>query len=132
MTTSSMQPWLIGQLIDQGILTQSRLGRKAKARECRHCRSWILTGLDADLAAIEVQADPHPLSPDGEVAALLDDRHTYDLEEHRLYRRYHWNIAGRPAGERHRVLADHRCGAPIPASWQQPPRLPSSRQEEPF
>lgn len=115
-----MQPWLIGQLIDRGILTPSGLSRKAKARECRKCRAWVLAGLDSHVAALEAHADPYPLTAFGEAEALLDGRVTYDLEETRLHRRLHWNIAGRPAGSRHLVVAEHRCGFAIRPSWQLP------------
>lgn len=128
--TSSMQPWLIGDLIDSGAITQSGLSRKAKARECRKCRAWVLAGLDGDVAAMEAIADPHYLTAVGELEALLDERTTYDLEHGRLYRRYHWNIAKRAAGTRHLVLAQHRCQQAMPREWQLPRPERSSQEAE--
>jgi hypothetical protein len=114
-------PWLRDTLIERGVLTPSGLTRKWKIRTCRRCHSWILTGLDSHVAALEAQADPIQLNPQGEAQALLDDRATYDADGPALSRRLHWHITRHPAGPRTRVLAQHRCGSPPPPDWQQPP-----------
>ena len=110
--------WLRDALITRGVLTPSGLGRKWQVRTCRRCKSWILAGLDSHVAALEVQADPVQLTAEGEALALLDGRATYDDGEgSTLSRRLHWHVTGRPAGQAHRVLPQHRCGSTIPAAW---------------
>jgi hypothetical protein len=63
------------------ILTQ-RAGeafRSASLTRCRDCKAPILYGLDADMCALSVRADPTPLTPLGEALALIDGRATYSL-----------------------------------------------------
>ncbi len=128
--------WLRDALITKGVLTPSGLSRKWKIRTCRGCQAWILAGLDSNVAALEVQADPVQLTVEGEAQALLDNRATYDDDGTSLSRRLHWHVTGRPAGQEHRVLPQHRCGSTIPATWtsstKQPTTPVTTVQEVPF
>lgn len=128
--------WLRDALITKGVLTPSGLSRKWKIRTCRGCQAWILAGLDSHVAALEVQADPVQLTVEGEAQALLDSRATYDDDGTSLSRRLHWHVTGRPAGQEHRVLPQHRCGSTIPAAWTSSTRQPETPvttvQEVPF
>lgn len=103
--------------------------RKAQIR-VHSCHAPILAGLDADVAALSVAVDPYPLTPLGEVEALRDSRRTYDLRQMRLDRRDHWTIPGHPPSPRHPVVAEHRCGHPIPDDWKAPPAPPAPTPEE--
>lgn len=114
--------WLRDALITRGVLTPGGLSRKWKIRTCRRCHAWVLSGLDSHVAALEAHADPVQLSAEGEAQALLDDRATYDDDGLALSRRLHWHIAHHPAGGRDRVLAQHRCGTPVPTAWAAPQR----------
>lgn len=103
--------------------------RRASIR-VHSCHAPILAGLDADVAALSVAVDPYPLTPLGEVEALRDSRRTYDLRQMRLDRRDHWTIPGHPPSPRHPVVAEHRCGHPIPDDWKAPPTPPAPTPEE--
>jgi hypothetical protein len=89
--------------------------RAATLRLCTRCRAPIITGLDADRAAITAYCDPTPLTQFGEAVALLQGRFTYDLTScngrKELWHRYSWNI-GKFTDP---VLAAHRCGQPMNA-----------------
>lgn len=113
-------------------LDGSRLHRRAATTTCRRCGMVVLRGLDADRCAFEVLADPRRLSPAGEVAALRDDRRTYLLDHGELCRRNHWNIPGRPPTDTRTVLAEHRCGAPVPDDWHLPAAPPPPTREVEF
>lgn len=98
------------------------------------CRMATLAGLDRDRAARLVHVEPYPLSPTGEVAALRDQRRTYQIATWGLAHRTAHHIRAHPAGSR-TVLAEHRCGAPIPEDWKAPPTprpTTPNNQEVPF
>lgn len=90
--------------------------RSAGLTRCTHCRAAILYGLDADLCALSVRADPTPLTLLGEVLALMDGRATYSLVtadgRKLLDIRDEWMIAGT---RRWPVLPAHKCGASLVA-----------------
>jgi hypothetical protein len=85
--------------------------RSARLRRCARCQAPILAGLDATMAAVAVRADPTPLTPLGEAAALLGGRATFDLSDvagrKELTYRYCDQISGL---RRYPVLAAHECG----------------------
>lgn len=121
---------------------KDRLGapirRGVKAGRCPHCHAQILTGMDEEVCAFRATTDPAPLTPLGEALALLDARRTYELRNHNsslaLWRRDHWQIAGR-SSSLHLVVADHKCGAaPLPSQFipSQPSRKAVSNDEIPF
>jgi hypothetical protein len=107
-------------LIRAGHLTESGLTRAARIRPCPDCHADTLAGLDEDRCALESAVDPVPLGTLGEAVALLQGRNT--LAVHRdggrfiLDRRHPLQIKARPAGatDREDVMAEHRCGAPVP------------------
>lgn len=107
--------------------------RRASIRVCR-CHAPILAGLDGEVAAFSVAVDPYALTPAGEVEALRQSRRTYDLDQMRLSQRDRWTIPGRPPTPARPVVAEHRCGHPIPDDWKAPPppRPATASQEVQF
>jgi hypothetical protein len=85
------------------------------------CRSATLTGRDHHTAAIVVHVEPYPLSVLGEVEALRDCRTTYQVAHYGLAARNSSMIRTRPAGSV-MVLAEHRCGEPLPRTWIAEPK----------
>lgn len=112
MTTPT---WLLDHLIRAGHVTETGATRKAKIRRCQKCRAHVLVGLDADMCALEVEADPTPLSALGEALALVEGRRTLALYRDRgrfvLDPRRTEDITGDPAGSNSRedALREHRC-----------------------
>jgi hypothetical protein len=78
-----------------------------------------MRGLDADRAAWAVAVDVYPLSPAGELAALLAGRLTYSLiwisglGRYEIDFRYPEHIEHKPPGStpNHDVVVAHSCGA---------------------
>lgn len=114
----TMPTWLQEHLEIRGLWDSDGTTRVARARRCRTCREYTLVGLDSDHCALPVAVDADPLSPAGEVAALLAGQTTYSLRDLagrlELDRRTHFEIRGDAAREsvRHDVLARHVCGQP--------------------
>lgn len=111
-------------------------GERARPRTSRSCSLTkhscgmpVLTGLDADRAALTVTVDPYPLTPLGEVQALRAHRPTYLLTARQLDRRDRWNIPGRPPTHARTVLATHDCTG-IPDTWRLPPPPPAPPRPE--
>lgn len=67
--------------------TRERLTRRTRQDTCRHCGRPILVGLDADMCALIVHVDPHPISPVLEYIHLLAGGHSYDLTHSELHYR---------------------------------------------
>lgn len=118
--------WLRDHLIRTGAMTEKGTTRRARYRHCR-CGLVILTGLtDPHTCAIEAHVDPHPLNPLGEALALLEGRYTVTARPEAgrfvLDDRDDLTIAARPAGTTLRadVLAEHRCGRPVPKGGRGP------------
>jgi hypothetical protein len=69
--------------------------------------------MSEDVAAQMALVDPYPLSPLGEMLALIDGRKTYQLGKYdeglALWQRDKWQIAGRAAGPDWIILTDHKC-----------------------
>lgn len=100
-------------------------GRSARYTRCFDCRRPVLSGLDEDLGAFQVTADPTPLTALGEALVLLDDRRTVAARRHAqtglvLERRSRDRIARHVPGTAQPwrafdVLPTHQCGsAPLP------------------
>lgn len=95
--------------------------RAARAAACRRCGVSVMRGLDADLAAAAVAVDVQPLSPAGELAALLAGRRTYALTwvagraRYEIDVRFPDMIEFRPPGTvfNSDVVAGHVCHAPV-------------------
>lgn len=100
-----------------GAVTERGIGRSLAATTCRDCHTPTVRALDADICAFEVTLDPTPLDPLGETLAIATGRTTYDvvptktglLIEPRSPQRI-------TQPRRHPVLAQHRCGQPLPAA----------------
>lgn len=114
----NLPPHVLQALVDAGHVTERLTSRKAKPRRCRRCGRGVLSGLDGDVLAFDVDADPIALTPSGEVGALLAGRRTYALR-----------TAGRPELDRrlspHRsaeavVVPEHDCGWTTPTAWRAP------------
>lgn len=95
--------------------------RRATLQKHR-CGQHILVGLDADRAAITAQLDPYPLTPAGEVWALVNGRRTWQLNGTHLQPRDRWNIPGKPPNATRTVLTWHHCNDPIPTQHRAAPR----------
>lgn len=113
--------WLRDHLIRKGVITERGVSRRARPRICLRCGLVALVGLDDERCALEVHADPVPLSTLGEALALIEGRRTLALH-HEAARfvldvREADHIADRPAGAtaREDVLRQHRCGTGPPA-----------------
>lgn len=120
-------------LARKGLLTDKGHTRYATARPCPHCGATIVAGIDWHLEQLqpcpEIHADIEPLSAQGELAALMLDRTTYDLQrDHptgrwKLYSRTSYCNFDVPyrtnpirAGEQlHDVLVSHHCGSTLPS-----------------
>lgn len=93
-------------------------GHGRKTHPARHrCGAPVLTGLDADRAALQVTVDPAPLTAIGEAAALILGRQTYELhtagDRQELDYRDRHRITARPANlEKSHVVQAHECGKP--------------------
>lgn len=107
--------WLRDHLIRAGAITETGASRRANIRTCPACRARILVGLDDIQGALEVRADPVPLSPLGEALAHLAGARTLALHREGgrfvLDRRADRDITKRPAGtaDREDVVREHRC-----------------------
>ncbi|MFJ4434580.1 hypothetical protein [Streptomyces sp. NPDC088923] len=92
----------------------AKIARTADAvteRACRRCGAPVLAGLAGHVAALDVVADPTPLDPAAEIAALLEGRMTWCITTSpwtapRVLWRDRWH-ASVPCP--HHVVRDHRC-----------------------
>ena len=121
-------------------LATPKADRGIRALHCPRCRAPIISGTDADYCALIIQADTTPLSPAGEMVALLGGRTTYTLEQPlagcaRLFRRNPSRIARQKPGtpdkpwRKYDVLARHQCGHQIPDTLTIPTMLAPQNQE---
>jgi hypothetical protein len=109
-----MPTWLVRRLDNAGYI-DARMGasRKARSFQCPECKRGVLRGLDADMCARTAEADPTPLTTEGEALAVLMGAATYELrwlvDHYELDQRDQWRIKGRPAGKPGiEVLVEHR------------------------
>ena len=94
---------------------------------CPTCQTAVLSGLDADRAALAVTVTAHALTASGEAWALQSGLATYQLIGRQLYPRDRWNIPGKPPSADRTVLATHDCDLVIPAGHRRlavPPAVP--------
>jgi len=87
---------------------------------CPTCQTAIITGLDADRAALAVTVTAHALTASGEAWALQSGLATYQLTGRQLYPRDRWNIPGKPPTADRTVLAAHDCDLVIPDEHRRP------------
>jgi len=98
-------------LIDTGVITARGLTRTTTHRHCpRGCGLVLLACQDS---GIEIWCDPLPITPAGELTALLTGRPTYTLLLGQLAYRHFDRITFRDANT-DRVYAAHQCGTPQP------------------
>lgn len=101
--------------------------RAARWGRCPGCSQLTLTGMDADLCAGMVTADPTPLTPQQEHACMIAGRETYTLKPRGTSyelndRRGAYLYGTRPPDHRGRtVIPAHQCGARFPGFIQKPP-----------
>ncbi len=89
----------------------------AKPGTCPRCGAPVLTARAGRVAALDVVADPEPVTAVEEILALLDGRLTWHLVVGVLgTRRITWRSSTqiRAGPAKHPVLVDHTC-PPIPA-----------------
>lgn len=93
--------------------------RSACLQRCTKCQAPVLYGLDADICALSVKADPTPITPLGEAIALLDGRRTFTLTDIagriEITTRDHWAIGGE---SKHPVIPEHKCNSKLDAHMQ--------------
>jgi hypothetical protein len=101
-----------------------------RVSRCGRCRRRTVRGLDGYLCATDIRLDPAPLSPLGEVYAIVSGRGSWSVTLRGMSRlelapRYQWDIDGTPAGqlERGDVVTAHLCASPWP--WSGPLSAPS-------
>lgn len=119
-----------------GLVDEDGTTRRARTLLCRRCGVPIFTGLDADRCAFTVRVDPGPIDARGELVAVMTGRRTYRLSwrgQYELDPRTEIEIAAQPPTEVE-VLAEHRCGQPIPVARIRPPaprRAPKTAPGDP-
>lgn len=130
--------WLRDHLIRAGHVTETGLTRRAKIRHCARCGHAVLAGLDNYTGALEVAADPIPLSALGEAMALVAGHRTFALHQEAgswvLDRRDDEHIAHHPAGTRTHedVVPSHVCGAAWTVPLAAPTRFPETKPPAPI
>lgn len=112
-----MPAHVVEHLIAIGRMDRDGISRRARPHACPNCHALTIVGLDHDRSALTVRADPSPLSPAGELIALLTGRPTYSLHPHgnryEINPRSQWAITSTPAGTLTScdVVAAHQCHA---------------------
>jgi hypothetical protein len=127
-------PWWVTAYETRSGAAATLAGGKAVPRPCPRCGRWCLTGYDSNLCAFQAWADPAPLTPQLEAAALILRRTTYRL----------WGSPGRyeltlrlvpgvhlpgrhPSADECTVIAAHTCNSPPLSRAQLPMTAPKSR-----
>ena len=93
--------------------------RNVTARTCSGCGAKVLHGDDADVCGIPTTVDSQPVDNVGEFLAVVTGRRTYTLRPTRSRGSHGRELDERTAaaikaGARHPVVAEHRCGQPLP------------------
>jgi hypothetical protein len=120
--------WLRRKLYDPIVGEFTEGYRKiAIVSRCIDCRQLAWHGMDHDPIGKPARADLRELNQLGELGAHLDGRSTYRLRGHTprsmtLTRRDWWDIKMESPGDHDTsgdviILAEHRCGQPIPTEW---------------
>jgi hypothetical protein len=83
----------------------------ARPTTCGRCHAPVLTARAGRIAALDVVADPTPLTPIEEVVTLLAGRLTWHLITEWNRQRITWRHPTdiRAGLARHPVIADHQC-----------------------
>jgi hypothetical protein len=124
---TALPAWLKQALVNQGVMGEGGMTRRAKVMRHPPCGIPCMAGFDSQRAALDAWCDLTELSAQGEVEALIAGRGTYELwgaktPRPTLEQRDRWRIGGAPAGSHlaNPVLASHDCGSPVPAAWAAP------------
>lgn len=127
-----MDDWLKQQL-------ETKTGgfRAAHWKRCTDCGELTLHGMDADLCAGMVTADPTPLSPQQEHACMITGRPTYTLKprgnSYELNDRSGAYLYGTrpPDGRGKTIVPEHLCGARFPGFIPTPKQQQETTHEQP-
>jgi hypothetical protein len=104
-------------LVARGLMDdETGATRNARNSRCQVCKRQTVIGIDRDFGGMAVECDASPLSPNGELSAIILGRRTYDLHPHGgrwlIDRREHWHMRDTPPGSpRNDVLVKHECDA---------------------
>ena len=127
-----MDDWLREQLENKtGGFRAARWGR------CPACQELTLHGMDADLCAGMVTADPTPLSQQQEHACMIFGRPTFSLKprgnSYELSDRTGAFLYGTrpPDGRGKTIVPQHKCGARFPGFIQRPNQHQETSNEQP-
>lgn len=121
-------------MTEQLVIGDRPLQRRSMFRRCTRCDDIILVGLDNDVCAFKVEADPTPLTARQEYACYLTGRRTYDATVvARAVELLHRDVAYVDAPERvpWQVVPAHQCGARFPG-FLIPPMYQHDHTRPPF
>jgi hypothetical protein len=129
--------WLRRWLLATGRMDADGITRQLRGGHCPRCAQSLLQGLDGDVAALTIHADPLPLTRTGEAAYVLLSATTYRMRASLKGWTAHPRVAGeirrQPASLTVRVLGEHCCGMRWPAGlYHPPPRAPRQPTAPPF
>jgi hypothetical protein len=126
-----MPTWLRRHLEQTGKLDTDGFSRTIRAGRCPTCHQPTVRGLDDENCAVPVRCDAVVLDQVGELLAVTAGRTTYDVtgsaQRPTLDRRLPAHIS---APRRYPVLAEHRCGQPLPAANDIPEQVKTSSWDE--
>ena len=119
--------WLLKQIqTNTGLELDRKFGKNARTGRCNKCGLIVLRGLDDPDCGMAATVDPTTLTVLGEVWAVVDGRKTYRLYGTTVFTMGLWyrmpfNRVHSPVGDKDqsgivKVVAEHRCGYPIPNS----------------
>jgi len=99
---------------DTGKITGRNTSQTAQTRHCPKCHTQIIAGLDAPIAALDVNIDPTPLTRRQQLTYLIQNRPQYDIDRagrinHRTPQAIN-HAQPTPGTTRH---AKHICGQPV-------------------
>lgn len=131
--TGYLPQWLAAELQEKH---PNRMARTATWTRCGKCKEIILTGLDADLLATAVHADPTPLTDHQELAALLTGRRTFNIDHDgpgaRIHYRTRWEMLTPPSRNSQPTIPEHACGRRFPSFLVPPEPTPVDSEHPPF
>ena len=120
-------------LIGKGVMDTQRVTARPTTRHCRTCRQVVLVALADDgpqVAGVRVTLDPRPLTPYGELQALMAGRLTYHHTGGHIAWRDPVLIARKPAHGMN-VHATHKCHSPLNAEHRETPPTYSVAHSDP-
>jgi hypothetical protein len=131
MTTTERPPWLDAYTTRSGMPDPRLASLTARPRHCAGCGRLVLAGYDSPACADLAVADPNPLTPTLEAAAVILARPTWRLwgqpGHYELTARTPARVLGVqlvPAGPDVIVVATHDCARPPLTRTTLPTRPP--------